>query len=71
MIPEFEDSKKTDSFMEAIYERIFEAELSVWYQDETVWPQKRSYALFRRWFDVEIHPIVVDSLDEEIEKDGF
>jgi len=57
--------------MEAIYKRIFEAELSGWHQDETVWPQKRSYELFRRWFDVEIHPIVVDSLDEEIEKGDF
>ena len=71
LIPGFEDSEKTDSFMKAIYERIFEAELSGWYKDETVWPQKRSYALFRRWFDVEIHSIVVDTLDEEIEKEDF
>ncbi len=46
-------------------------ELGGWYQDEEVWPRKRSYALFRRWFDVEIHSIVVDSLDEEIEKEDF
>ncbi|MFQ5842194.1 MAG: plasmid pRiA4b ORF-3 family protein [Thermodesulfobacteriota bacterium] len=71
LIPEFEDSEKTEAFMEHIYETIFEMKLDDWYRDETAWPQERSYELLRKWFDIEVHSTVIDLLDEEIEKESF
>lgn len=40
-------------------------ELWAWHTDETYWPKKRNLALFREWFDIEIHSEVIDMDDDE------
>jgi hypothetical protein len=35
-------------------------ELAAWCTDETYWPKKRTYQLFKKFFEIEIHSIVVD-----------
>ncbi len=39
-------------------------ELEAWERDPMNWPTDRSYDVFREWFDVEIHSIVVDTADD-------
>jgi len=53
------------------WERLFEEELESWYIDESLWVEKRSFDMFRQWFEVETHSIVVDTIDGSLEDDGF
>lgn len=47
--------------------KIFEMELSGWSIDENLWPKKRTFKIFREWFEIELHSMVFDSGDDEIE----
>jgi len=32
----------------------------LWYTVPALWPSKRSYELFRQWFDPELHTVLTD-----------
>lgn len=49
------------------FEALFENELSGWYTDTSLWPQPLTHQLFQRWFEVECHSIIVDTMSEAIE----
>lgn len=53
--------------IDEMYEKIFEMELGSWCDDRSLWPQDRSLKTFWEWFDVEIHSLVIDTLDEDIQ----
>ncbi len=38
-------------------------------QDEKLQPKNRNFKMFKKWFDVEIHSMVIDLVDEGIEKE--
>jgi len=40
-----------------------------WYQDESLWPENIGPKLFDKWFDVEYHSILIDTVDEPIIKE--
>ena len=40
------------------WREIMEEELFGWCTDEAFWPAPLTYAMFREWFDVEIHSVV-------------
>ena|ERR1051326_8520812 len=42
------------------FQAIFEAELDAWYRDPKTWPRRRSYAMFRKWFEVRLMETVFD-----------
>jgi hypothetical protein len=69
LIPEFTSEKEARIYTEAIYEELFEMELTSWCRDESLWPKDRCIQMFREWFEIEIHSEVFDTLDEEIEKE--
>jgi len=48
------------------FEEIFETELEGWYTDESLWPEKRTIKLFREWFEIECHSIVLDMSEEPL-----
>jgi len=52
-----------------VFAEVFERELFGWHTDETAWPKNRNLALFREWFDIEIHSVVEDLCDFEIVDD--
>ena len=56
-------SEKTNN----IYRQIFEIELDSWSTNKDTWPKKRSYALFRKWFEIEFHSEVLDFGIDDIE----
>lgn len=47
------------------YDWLFEAELEGWYTDESLWPQNRTLKMFREWFTVECHTVILDTVDRE------
>lgn len=55
-----------EELLAEVYDIIFKRELYSWHRDETAFPENRTFAMFREWFDVEYHTIVIDLLDEEI-----
>jgi hypothetical protein len=46
---------------------LFEFQLSAWTDDEASWPATRDLATFRAWFRIDIHSVVVDVGDDDIE----
>ncbi|MBE9548346.1 MAG: hypothetical protein IMF09_02980 [Proteobacteria bacterium] len=53
------------------YQSLFENELFSWYMLESLWPQKRNFALFSEWFEIECHTVIEDTagtpiLDDEL-----
>jgi len=60
LIPECGTEKVLADVLRLIYEEIFEDQLWAWYTDPECWPQDRSFAVFRCWFDWQWHSMVVD-----------
>ena len=61
-------SEDTEKWLKRNFNEIFENELNERHTDENDWPQKRTYKLFKEWFDTEIHTTVVDIEDSPIRK---
>jgi hypothetical protein len=53
----------------SIYAEIFVRELEGWHTIEADWPKKRTFAMFKQWFRVEMHSVVEDVGLEPIEDD--
>ncbi len=67
LLPEFELEEDVQEWIEENYTWIFALQLSNWTEDETLWPSPRDLNTFRDWFTIEIHNLVVDIADDEIE----
>ena len=51
-----------EKWIKANLDVLFECELEGWYTDPAVWPNNRTYALFKTWFEVECHTVLLDTL---------
>ena len=60
-----------EKWVKANFRVLFENELEDWYTDSDLWPKKRTLAEFRRWFEVEYHSVIVDTVGGEIFDDGI
>ena len=50
---------------------LFETELESWYTDPELWPTDISYALFKKWFAIECHTVIEDTVGEPIVDEYF
>ena len=66
LIPEYEDDFEKDKVLKLIYKEIFEEQLEDWWRDEKDWPKNRNLSLFKKWFDVEFHSVVIDLVGDEL-----
>jgi len=71
LIPGYAFPEQAMRYIERNHKAIFELELFGWYTDESVWPEKRTLSVFRKWFDVEIHSMVIDMLDKHIMREEY
>jgi len=69
LIPEYDSQEDALEYIYTNYENIFEMELEDWYTVEECWPENRSLKFFKEWFDVEIHQMIIDTVDGFIEKE--
>lgn len=60
-----------DRWIKENYKELFERELAGWYTDPDLWPEKRTLRLFREWFDVECHTVVIDTAGDTIIEDDI
>lgn len=67
LLPEFELEEDIQEWVEENASWLFELQLESWTGDENLWPQNRDLKLFHEWFRVEIHSVVVDAGDDDIE----
>jgi len=67
LLPEFELEEDVQEWVEENASWLFEFQLSSWTDDEATWPATRDLKTFRDWFRIDIHNVVVDVADDEIE----
>jgi len=67
LLPEFELEEDVQEWIEENYSWLFEFQLSAWTEDESAWPGSRDLKAFRQWFRVDVHNVVVDVAEDEIE----
>ena len=66
LLPEYEDDHQRDRILIGYFNAIFEEQLASWWTDERDWPSKRSLQMFKQWFDIEFHSVVLDLVDDEL-----
>jgi hypothetical protein len=71
LIPDHDTRQQFEEIMRDLYEAVFEIELNAWCSDSALWPKKRDYQTFRKWFDLQVHSIVFDPYEDEIEEEEF
>lgn len=67
LVPEFELEEDLQEWIEDNSAWLFEFPLAAWTADESAWPSTRDLKLFREWFRVDVHNVVVDAAEGEIE----
>lgn len=68
LLPDFEEPRQMETWLKKNYDLIFSDQLNNWYTDESIWPQNRTYKLFKDWFDYTLHSMILDTLDSSITK---
>ncbi len=63
------DAENVEKWLKTNYRELFEWELEGWCTDESLWPEKLDYKLFKKWFEVECHSMVFDMVGGEIVDD--
>lgn len=67
LLPEFELEEDIQEWVEDNAAWLFELQLESWTDDEGHWPANRDLKTFREWFRVEIHSVVIDAGEDDIE----
>jgi hypothetical protein len=65
-----ESDASVDRWIRRNYEVLFETELNGWYTLPSMWPNQRTLRLFRAWFEVEYHTVLIDTVGSDIHDDG-
>jgi hypothetical protein len=67
LLPEFELETDVEEWVEDNATWLFEFQLSAWTEDESTWPAGRDLGMFREWFRIDVHNVVIDVADTDIE----
>ena len=70
LLPEFDLEEDLQEWVEDNVAWLFDFQLSAWTENEETWPEHRDLKTFREWFRIDIHSVVVDVADDDIEGDG-
>lgn len=71
LLPEADLEEDLQEWVEDNHAWLFEFQLSAWTEDESAWPSGRDLKMFREWFRLDIHNIVVDVGEDELEGEEF
>ena len=67
LLPEVDYEEDLQEWVEENFAWLFEFQLSAWTADESAWPEGRDLRMFKAWFPVDLHNVVVDVADDDIE----
>ncbi|WP_202966611.1 hypothetical protein [Cellvibrio sp. OA-2007] len=66
LVPDALDGQQdAEKWVQRRWQMFFEGFLEEWYTVESWWPQKRTYKMFKDWFDVQYHSMVWDLATSE------
>ncbi len=68
LVRERDSNDQIERWLSRNFDRIFQNELNGWYLDQSLWPQKRTYKIFKEWFDFEIHSMILDIENTAVSK---
>ncbi len=71
LLPEWDDPADAEAFIQDMFADVFAMELDAWHRDPQAWPAHRSYQIFREWFDVELHSLVLDAAVADITREAY
>lgn len=63
------DIEDVEAWLKKKFDKLFMRELEGWHTNEKEWPQKRTYKMFKQWFQVDISTMVFDLEKEPVFKD--
>lgn len=66
MVPEINEQEDGIAYIDDIADKVFEMELASWAPEEKLWPKSRNLKVFWEWFDVEIHTVLMDTVEQDI-----
>ena len=66
LINDFETKHEFDNWLKCNYQLLFEIRLNYACTDKTQWPENRTLAVFKSWFDINHSNLILDLLDEPI-----
>ncbi len=69
LVRERDSNEQTENWLKKNFDKIFQNELNDWHTDTSDWPQKRTFRIFKEWFEYEIHSMILDLEETEIIKD--
>ncbi|MCC6549001.1 MAG: hypothetical protein IT279_02910 [Ignavibacteriaceae bacterium] len=56
-----DDSYDIEQWMKKNFDRFFKNELNDWVTDPSLWPQKRTFEMFKKWFSYEYYCVLLDT----------
>lgn len=66
LIPVYEDTIQAMEYVAEHNDTFFKLELGAWHEVEANWPRNRSFEMFRNWFLIELHSMVVGHGDHGV-----
>lgn len=71
LVPAVDHAGELTEFITEHYLTMFQAELADWCEDAQLWPAPLSTALFAQWFEISVHGVVSDLVEEPLERESF
>jgi hypothetical protein len=69
LVPDDDADRGVEWVLRQVWGEVFERELGGWCTDEARWPQRRTLAMFKKWFRIEYHTVVEDLCGWPLEDD--
>ena len=66
LIPQFDDPRHAVKWAEERWSFLFDSILFDWATEESMWPENRSLKMFLEWFDIDVHSMVWDLVNEPL-----
>ena len=66
LIPEVDEPEGAVAFLDERFEEVFRNELSGWEIPQSQWPQTMDLVTFWQFFEVEIHDLVLDAVEDDL-----
>lgn len=63
LLPVYGDDEEREALLAQFFDLLFEEELAGWWMEKDGWPENLSLELFKSWFEVDFHSVVVDLED--------